>query len=235
MYEAVRKDDYMVDEDLLYEENLEELQEIKEYNGTITIGAGCTLSNILDCEIIPEILRKVIKNVASPAIRNVMTIAKHIYNTLTSGDVLSALYALNSECNLISSKGRRRISIEEFIEKTNIAEDELLESISFKNEFFNNMFYKKTVSNSSASKPKVGCIALARVEKDRVSDIRIVFTEAEQAVKRSRCCEEIIVGKNKEEIKENIGKIIKKYSEIVNPIALDILKNYLIGEKVSID
>ena len=231
MYEAVRKDDYMVDEDLLYEENLEELQEIKEYNGTITIGAGCTLSNILDCEIIPEILRKVIKNVASPAIRNVMTITKHIYNTLTSGDVLSALYALNSECNLISSKGRRRISIEEFIEKTNIAE----ESISFKNEFFNNMFYKKTVSNSSASKPKVGCIALARVEKDRVSDIRIVFTEAEQAVKRSRCCEEIIVGKNKEEIKENIGKIIKKYSEIVNPIALDILKNYLIGEKVSID
>lgn len=101
--------------DLLYIENLKELKEIHESSSEIRIGAGCKLSYLLQSDCIPPILKQAIKNIASPAIRNMGTIGGNICNASPAGDTLPVLYALDAKVKIVSTNNSKEIEINDFI------------------------------------------------------------------------------------------------------------------------
>ena len=80
------------DKDILYVSNLKELDYIKNDNeGNIHIGAATKYHEIENSELVRPIYRNVVREIASPNIRNMATLAGNIANASPAGDSLVPL------------------------------------------------------------------------------------------------------------------------------------------------
>lgn len=207
--------------DLLYVGNIKELREIKSLANAIEIGAACTLSSLLRKKEIPEILKESIRQIASPAIRNIGTIGGNICNASPAGDTLPILYALDAKLRLTSENSSREVNIEDFIlgpRKVSLNQNELLESIIIPNSKFNKTYYEKVGARKASAISKLSFIGLANTEDEKIMDVRIAFGAVGPTVVRVKVAEDIILGQNLEDIRNNIDKIKELYSEKINPI-----------------
>ena len=103
------------DKDVCYIANLEELQYIFEDEKGVHIGAGTKFSDIEVNELVPEILKQIIHELASPNIRNMATMAGNIANASPAGDSIVGLYLLDAELELVNIHGSRMVPIKDFI------------------------------------------------------------------------------------------------------------------------
>lgn len=85
---------------LLFIAHLEELQKIYQDEEGIHIGAAAILTDMMEHELIPDILKEMIGQMASPPTRNMATIAGNICNASPAGDTLPYLYAVNAKVRL---------------------------------------------------------------------------------------------------------------------------------------
>jgi CO/xanthine dehydrogenase FAD-binding subunit len=117
-------------------ETLLDLTRIKELtswdrdDGTLRVGAGVTYTRAID-ELGRELpgLAIASRTVGSPQIRNRGTIGGNLGSSSPAGDALPPLYASNAQVEVASTRGARRIPIEDFITgpKRNVLEpDELI-------------------------------------------------------------------------------------------------------------
>jgi len=109
---------------------VDELTRWDRDNGSFRIGAGVTYTRAID-ELGAELpgLAIASRTVGSPQIRNRGTIGGNLGSSSPAGDALPPLYASNAVIEVASSRGERRIGIEEFITgpKRNVLEpDELI-------------------------------------------------------------------------------------------------------------
>jgi CO/xanthine dehydrogenase FAD-binding subunit len=99
---------YIGDSDLNY---------IKEEGGDLVIGAGTTLSEVLNSDIIKKgapLLVEAVSQMASVAIRNVGTIGGNLANASPAADTATALLALNATLKLVSKGGERSVPVDQF-------------------------------------------------------------------------------------------------------------------------
>jgi len=117
---------------------LEDLKYIREENGTITIGALTTISDIVASEVIrnkSQILHSAANNLGSPLIRNRATIGGNLADASPAADMAPPLLAL--EASIHTKRGEvegREIPLDKFFvgpNKTVLAEDELITQIRF--------------------------------------------------------------------------------------------------------
>ena len=114
----------------------------------IVIGAGTTIEEIKNCDLIKKNLNALAQactDFGSVQIRNRATIGGNICNASPSGDTLAPLYAFNAKLNLRSKNATRTIPIYEFIigpGKTILKKGEFLESISIPISESRSIFYK---------------------------------------------------------------------------------------------
>jgi CO/xanthine dehydrogenase FAD-binding subunit len=99
-------------------------------NGVIRVGAGVTYTRAID-ELGDELpgLAIASRTVGSPQIRNRGTIGGNLGSSSPAGDALPPLYASHAQVEVASTRGERRIPIEQFITgpKRNVLEpDELI-------------------------------------------------------------------------------------------------------------
>jgi CO/xanthine dehydrogenase FAD-binding subunit len=99
-------------------------------NGTIRVGAGVTYTRAID-ELGHHLpgLAIASRTVGSPQIRNRGTIGGNLGSSSPAGDALPPLYASHAQVEVASTRGTRRIPIEDFITgpKRNVLEpDELI-------------------------------------------------------------------------------------------------------------
>jgi CO/xanthine dehydrogenase FAD-binding subunit len=99
-------------------------------DGSIRVGAGVTYTRAIEelADALPG-LAIASRTVGSPQIRNRGTIGGNLGSSSPAGDALPPLYASHAEIEIESTRGRRRIPIEEFITgpKQNVLEpDELI-------------------------------------------------------------------------------------------------------------
>lgn len=134
----VQKPDEMLSTDLIFLEQIENLNGISIKDGFCKIGSSSTVSDILESEIIKEIIPQT-ENFAglfgSTPIRNSATIGGNINNASPIGDMTAFFMALNSTVILSDGIRKREILLNRFYKSyknTEKKSDEYMESIKFK-------------------------------------------------------------------------------------------------------
>ena len=109
-------------EHIIFLNNISETKEVADTGEYISIGAGACYASLLKNSLVPEILKKAMRTIASPAVRSAGTVAGNICNASPAGDTLPILYALGAEVVLSSIDGdrviNRKLPIKEFILET---------------------------------------------------------------------------------------------------------------------
>lgn len=231
---------------VLFIGHLEELKNISVAKEHITIGASCTLAQILSDSRIPEYVKLPLMQMASPAIRNVATIGGNICNASPAGDTLPMLYALEASVQLVSRQAARIVGIEDFIlgpGSIQLREDEILGQIYIPVATFNTWYYKKAGSRKANAISKVSFFAVANGYNSRILDLRIALGAVAPTPVRSREGEERLTGLELATLPDILPEIMNCYEKLLSPIddirssrsyrhraALLILESFLVHE-----
>jgi carbon-monoxide dehydrogenase medium subunit len=89
------------------------MNQVSQANGSITIGATTTLSQLTELSAIP-LLQEAAHSAAGLSIRNMGTVGGNIFAPPPAGDVAAALLALDAQLKLVSPNGNRLIPLAEF-------------------------------------------------------------------------------------------------------------------------
>jgi len=201
--------------------NIPELDFIDTANG-LKIGAAVLLSHIERIGKVKErypALYEGIKSMAAIAVRNMGTIAGNICNASPAADTVPPLIAYGAEVKLVSKRGERTISVEDFITgvgKTVIEADELITQVNIPeiNKNSGSAFSKK--GRVKADIAKINLAVYLEREDNICKDCKIVLGSV--AVKAIRAKEAEGLFKGQTVSASLIDKIAKKASEEIKPI-----------------
>ncbi len=233
------------DKNVLYLANLKELNFIRIEGHDLLIGAATPLETILESSIVPSLLKKVISEMASPAIRHTGTLGGNIGNASPAGDSLVALYALDARLILASAHGERTIPLEDFIigvRKTVLHPDELIKAILIEKQEVGVECWVKVGGRKADAISKVSFIGTCKIVHQHVVDIRMAFGAIAPTVIRSKDIEKSLLNKPVSEIKQCFESILKRYDSMLSPIddqrsnkdyrrqvALNLARDFILG------
>ncbi len=209
------------DKDVCYIANLKELNYIFEDEKGVHIGAGTKFTDIEECEIVPELLRQIIHELAAPNIRNMATMAGNVANASPAGDSIVGLYLLDAELELVNAHGSRMVPIKDFIlsvRKIARKSNELIKEIFIPHHDDLNTYWRKVGSRAAESISKVTFAGGYEVEDGKVKDLRMAFGSVNITCARDRKIEEKYIGLTVEELHNSVDKIIKDMSKHITPI-----------------
>ncbi|MBN2279198.1 MAG: FAD binding domain-containing protein [Candidatus Marinimicrobia bacterium] len=230
---------------LLFINHIDELKQISLEDNEIHIGACATLSELLESQLIADTFKDVIRQMASPPIRNLATIGGNICNASPAADTLPYLYALDAQVEIQSQTGLRTLPIREFIKapKTNgLQNNELLTHIVLPNKEFDINFYRKLGQRRGMSLTKASFHGLANVTNGSVTDLCLALGSVAPTIVRCELTEQLLIGQSFINIEEILPTVLNKYSEIIKPIddarstakyrkevSIRLIKNFLLG------
>ena len=209
------------DRDIVYISNLQELQYIYEDEQGVHIGAGTKFVDIENDILVPDLLKQIIHEIASPNIRNMATMAGNIANASPAGDSIVGLYLLDAKLELVSVHGSRIVPIEEFIvgvRKTTRKKNELIKEIFVPHHDDLNTYWRKVGSRAAESISKVTFAGGYELEDNIIKDLRFAFGSVNVTVARDRNVEEKYIGLSLEELKEKIDEIVSLVGKTISPI-----------------
>ncbi len=201
--------------------HLDELHYIHDKQECIAIGATTSLTDVMNHPATPELLRKAIAEMASPALRNIATLAGNIGNASPAGDSLPVLYVLGAHVVMKSVSQQRVVPIEHVItgvRQTIIQPDELITEIRIPLEPFTTSRFVKVGGRKADAISKVSFAGLARIENGVVNDIRIAFGAVAPTVVRSIDIEASLRHRTVTSLQEEINEICTEYVEWIRPI-----------------
>ena len=232
------------DKDVCYISNLEELQYIFEDEKGVHIGAVTKFSDIEENELVPEIIKQIIHELASPNIRNMATMAGNIANASPAGDSIVGLYLLDAELELVNINGSRMMPIKDFIfgvRKIHREKNELIKEIFIPHHDDLNTYWRKVGSRAAESISKITFAGGYEVENGKVKDLRMAFGSVSITCVRDRKTEEKYIGMSVEELHNHVEEIVKDMGKFVTPItdqrstkeyrykvAMNILKDFIL-------
>ncbi len=114
-----------------------EMRQIREDAGEVSIGAAVNFTQAVESPILQKrapFLVEACKSIGGPAIRNCGTFGGNVANAAACADSLPALVCLETVAHLRSSKGERRVKVEELVtapHETQLEPGELLTHFTF--------------------------------------------------------------------------------------------------------
>jgi CO/xanthine dehydrogenase FAD-binding subunit len=188
-------------QNILSLERLEELHRISRTERYLEIGAMVTISEILRLgKIVPEALTQSLSSIAGLQMRNLITIGGNICNPLRRLDAAAPLIALDARYELRTAAETRWISASRFSAQPGppaLRPRELLTRIRIPLEEWQYSLYKKfsggETVDSSLDESGGGAVFMARIQKNILTDLRIVF--AGQQALRDKNSETSLAGK----------------------------------------
>ena len=162
--------------------NLPELRGIEVTESHVTLGALTTYTEVSDhatlCEEFP-MLCQAASETGGLAIQNRGTIGGNIVNASPAADSPPALLAYDAELEFVSAKDSRTIPYHSFhtgYKQMNIRPDELLRSIRLPRPATDLQHYYRKVGTRKAQAISKVCFAgVARMDADRIADVRIAL------------------------------------------------------------
>ena len=207
------------DKDVLYINNLQELNYINvDKDKNVHIGSTTRYVQIENSNLVPSIYKDVIKEIASPNIRNMATLSGNIANASPAGDSLVPLVLLDAKVLLVSVNGEREELVRDFVigvRKIDRKENELIKEVILP-PFDLKLSYRKVGSRKSESITKVSFLGGVKVEKGIIKDFRIAFGSVAIKTVRNLEVEHKYIGKKYSEI--DVEEVVKDYSPLVTPI-----------------
>ncbi len=163
-------------------------------NGSVRVGAGVTYTRAVE-ELQDRLpgLAIASRTVGSPQIRNRGTIGGNLGSSSPAGDALPPLYASGAEIELASTRGTRRLGIEEFITgpKRNVLEpDELIAAFHVTAARGGQQFSKIGTRNAMV----IAVCSFAIAIDDEARTVGTCLGSAAPTPRRARAAEEFIAG-----------------------------------------
>jgi CO/xanthine dehydrogenase FAD-binding subunit len=182
--------------------NLRELRGIEILPSEITIGAGCTYTELRDQEVIAQefpLLAQAARWTGGIANQNRGTLGGNIANASPAADSLPALLAYEAELILVSARGERRVPYIGFhtgYKKMKLAPDELIRAICLRREFSGYVHYARKVGARRAQAIAKVCVAaIGRLGGGGIEDVRIALGSVAPVPLRLTEVERIVKGK----------------------------------------
>lgn len=199
--------------------NIPELKIINSISNFIEIGPLVTHSRLINEPLIKNnfpVLVEAAYTIGSTQIRNRGTIGGNIVNASPAADLLPPLIALRAEVELTSRKGKRLLSLEEFLTgpyKTKIQANELLTKIKIP--LLGENYYtdfQKIGRRKAMFITRLSLALIAKIDKKGIfHDTRVIPGSATPYPQSLPVTEDAVNGKSIFDIDvEEIGKIISK-------------------------
>jgi CO/xanthine dehydrogenase FAD-binding subunit len=187
---------------------IEELRKIEEKNGTVSVGAAVTHSEIASSSLVKKygkVLSDATSEIGSPQIRNIGTIGGNIINASPAADTVPALIVLDAVGRVASKEGEKEIPLVQLFKgpyETNLKPHEILVQVQFKK-------LPSGVRSSFVRLARREAMAIARMSvaiilqmekgKDRIEDIRVSAGSITPTPQRMSDAEAILKGKSPDE------------------------------------
>jgi CO/xanthine dehydrogenase FAD-binding subunit len=195
-----------------------ELRKIEEKNGTISIGAAVTHSEIASSPILKQygkVLSAAASEIGSPQIRNIGTIGGNIVNASPAADTVPPLMVLNAVGKVLSKEGEKEIPLPQLFKgpyETNLKPHELLVQIRFpKLPFGVRSSFIRLARRDAMAIARMSVAIVLQTKKDRIADIRISVGSVTPIPQRMSETEAFLKGKIPDE--ETLKRASLKVSE----------------------
>lgn len=201
--------------------NLQEMKYVNRIDNHLHIGATTPLSQILESNEIPVILKQAIDIIASPALRNMATIAGNIVNASPAGDTLPILYCLESLIVIESINSSRIVPIKEVItgpRRTTINSNEMITEIIIPLPEFTKSRFIKVGGRQADAISKVSFTGAVKIVENMITDLRVCFGAVGPTVIREKELEKKYQNITLNELRDNIMSIVNDYAKIIKPI-----------------
>jgi CO/xanthine dehydrogenase FAD-binding subunit len=193
---------------------IEELRKIEERNGTLSIGAAVTHSEISVSSLMRK-YGKVLSDASSPQIRNIGTIGGNLINASPAADTIPPLMVLQATGRVVTKGGERQVPLLQLFKgpyKTNLKPHELLAQITFpklppdmKTSFL------RLARRDAMAIARMSIAVVLKIEKRRFKDIRIAVGSITPTPERMSEAEAFLKGKSSDEV--SLQKASLKISE----------------------
>jgi CO/xanthine dehydrogenase FAD-binding subunit len=197
---------------------IEELRKIEEINGSVSIGAAATHSEIASASLVKKygkVLSDAASEIGSPQIRNLGTIGGNIVNASPAADTLPPLMVLNAMGRVASKEGIKEVPLVHLFKgpyQTKLKPHELLVQIIFpKLSSEVRSSFVRLARRDAMAIARMSVAVILQVEKDRIEDIRISVGSVTPTPQRMSETEAFLKGKTPEE--ELLQKASFKISE----------------------
>jgi CO/xanthine dehydrogenase FAD-binding subunit len=178
-------------------EHLDELRRISRTERYLEIGAMVKINEVMRLgKIVPEILSQCLRCIASPYLRNLISVGGNICYSSRRLDLTAPLIALDARYELRTSSATRWVSAARFSALPGplaLNNQEFLTRIRIPLEQWNYSMYRKFPGEYMVDESTGSAVFIARIQKNVLIDLRVVF--AGQAVLRDKNSETILSGK----------------------------------------
>src|SRR5215212_1899263 len=181
--------------------HLAELRGVTESEGFVRVGALTTYTDVRRSELLGRhfpMLGQAARETGGIAIQNRGTVGGNIANASPAADTPPALLAYGAEVELVSAGGARRVPYAEFhtgYKQTVMRADELIAAVILpKPRGGARHFYRKVGTRRAQAISKVCFAALAEVEGDSLTEVRVALGSVAPIVLRCRRTEEVLRG-----------------------------------------
>jgi len=187
---------------------IEELRKIEEKEGTISIGAAVTHSEISSSLLIKKfgkVLSDAASEVGSPQIRNLGTIGGNIVNASPAADTLPPLMVLNAIGKVVSTEGEKQVPLHQLFKgpyETSLRPHELLVHVTFQklSSEMKSSFVRLARRNAMAiARMSLAIVLNIERRKKRIKDIRIAAGSVIPTPQRMSEAEAFLIGKSPDE------------------------------------
>jgi xanthine dehydrogenase FAD-binding subunit len=223
MYKSRRGVPPKIPKPIVFIDHLSELKQVYQNGKDLHIGACCTYSELLENPLIPIPLKKAIKTIAAPAIRNRGTLGGNVCNASPAGDTLPLLYVYNAKLLLRSVTGDRIVAISDFIqgvrriqrEPNEILAEIILPSVVEENA---HVVFEKVGNRNADAIAKVGFAGYIRLNDAVIEDARFAFGAVGPTMVRSMEIEKKLIGKTIPLANADIAQVVAAFDKIIKPI-----------------
>lgn len=189
---------------------LQELKTIQEDHDSITIGAGITLSELMESKVVhanSPILAEAAGLIAGRQIRNIATVGGNVINASPAADLIPAFLVLESTVLIARSDGaKREAPLADFLQgvrKVDLRVGELVVEFRFKRPASDTLmrFHKVQLRRAMA----ISLINLAiylRVDAGLLSDVRIAMGAVAPTTLRLQALEQALTGMRVTEVEK---------------------------------
>ena len=192
---------------------IEELQKIEEINGSVSIGAAATHSEIASASLVKKygkVLSDAASEIGSPQIRNLGTIGGNIVNASPAADTIPPLMVLNAMGKVVSKEGEKQVPLSQLFigpYKTKLKPHELLVQIIFpKLSSEVRSSFVRLARRDAMAIARMSVAVILQIEKDRIEDIRISVGSVTPTPQRMSETEALLKGKSPD------GELLQKAS-----------------------
>jgi len=201
---------------------IEELRKIEETNGTISIGAAVTHSEIALSPLIrkyAKVLSDAASEIGSPQSRNLGTIGGNIVNASPAADTLPPLMVLNAIGKVVSKEGEKEVPIYQLFKGpyvTSLKPHELLIRVTFQklSSAMRGSFVRLARRDAMAiARMSVAIVLEKEKRKKQIKDIRIAAGSVTPTPQRFSEAEDLLRGNLPDE--ETLQRAALKISEMM--------------------